>query len=195
MNTYEMQREIQVKERQELIVRLEKIAEALGFEVKRPDEPPCNAWINAVKGNMELYLHSGSYGLKGKIEASISHVSRRSITIYKENQRISRPSICMSVTKSDDQIIKDIKRRLFSDGEEYVKLYQERIDADDAYKNETLVNLAKIKGRPLDDIERESKSLWIEGTTVKCYGDSVSMNLISIPVEQAVKIARILEAK
>jgi hypothetical protein len=195
MNTYEMQREIEAKERQELIVRLEKIAEALGFEVKKPDEPPYYACVHAVKGNMELYLNSGSYCLNGKIEASISHVSRRNITVYKENQRIGRPSICMSVSKSDDQIIKDIKRRLIADGEEYVKLYQKQIDADDAYKNQTLVNLATIKGKPLDDRERESKSIWIEGTTIKCYGDSVSMNLISIPVDQAVKIVRILEAK
>lgn len=107
-HTYEEERVIEKSEQAKNLKRLKNIAGILGFI---PDKKNENASIHMKKGHQCLWLHAGGWRNKGRLE--INGVYPRDIkgsyTIsgYDNNPK----SITISLTKTDEQIAREIEKR------------------------------------------------------------------------------------
>ena len=169
-----------------------------------------NQHLTRVDG-LQFWLRIGGYGNEGK--AAI-HFDRplgrdgRSPSLWAKNGgTIHNPSINVSITKSPEQIAKDIVRRLMDESVEVFKLANEAIARDNAYldgKVKTTVAIAALCGIT-PNRDHYSKELTFEIDPFKGAGvekfkkngygkitvsseDSVNIELTSVGFDTASKI-------
>ncbi len=172
---------------------------------------------------LTFWIREGGYGNEGRIAISFSRprgVKGEYITLWepKNSGKVSDPRITVANTKSDDQIAKDILRRLVADSEVVFKLAKDRIIAESNFysgKEKTIRLMASLCGTE-PERHYQSKELTFEidpfkGARVPSfkehgYGkikvsseDSVTIELTSVGVDTASEIVsaihKILSAK
>lgn len=111
----------------------------------------------------------------------------------------SLPSITVSSDKSVEQIVKDIKSRFMPSYEALLEKALAKIKSADDYEDLTLASMKAIKGKSLSEDETQRKVLYLQGydhiSSIPVSGDSVKLELYSVPLETAKKILAILKKK
>ena len=166
-----------------------------------------NQHLTRVADGLQFWLRSGGYGNEGKACIRFDRPlgrDGRSPTLYDAGAQIGNPFINVSLTKSDEQIAKDIVRRLLDGSVTVFKLANEAIARDNNYldgKVKTTLAIAALCGTP-PERHYQSKELTFEvdpfkGAGVvkfdKCgYGkitisseNSVNIELVSVPLDVA----------
>ncbi len=85
--------------------------------------------------NITLFVSCNGHGHRNKGRAVISYSRPRGkngawVEVYKNHDKVSDPSITVSLEKSPEQIANDISRRLWSEACDVQTLVHERIEAD-----------------------------------------------------------------
>lgn len=188
--------EVIAKRRRAVLV---KVAEALGYIVEKDPEENERRYWNAearVRAKMldgSLFFGScGGYRTPDRYFFSTDYPrpSVGEISTYD----LPRPSITCAETKTEEQLISDIKRRLLPDFERGLKIVQERIKQTTDYHSARDLNLSKVMGRKLTDEEKKSGNARLPYDSgkpwgdVKSYNDSVSIELSNLSPDLAARI-------
>jgi hypothetical protein len=160
---------------------------------------------------LQFWLRIGGYGNEGKaaihFDRPLGRDGRSPSLWAKGGGQIGNPSINVSLTKSPEQIAKDIVRRMLTESEEVFKLANESIASTNSYldgKVKTTIAIAALCGTQ-PERHYQSKELTFEidpykGAGVKkfekCgYGkitvsseDSVNIELTSVGFDTAAEI-------
>lgn len=212
--TYEQQREREQMEGKALAKRLDSIIKELGYIViKDPERSFSFVTAKGLKSIHSIFMRANNYQNKGKIE--VCFYANKDRTGKEQTGLKSKPdNIHVSLSKSDDQIIKDIKRRT----DTAVLAFEFEIQETNT-KNEkrqelrnnvlrTIEKALKSPESPKQVIEREkAQSSYTlrfdneENSTGEGYdyiyghfkvsysGDNVSAEIRSLTIEQAEKLA------
>jgi hypothetical protein len=177
-----------------------KVASLLGGTIKEVFPNPDNEVYNLVLPQFTLSVQCNGYRMEGK--ASISYLRPRDskgqwVEVWKNNVRQHDPSIKLSLSKSPEQIAKDIKNRLWSDTFILDELVKEKIAQDNKFLDEKAELLKEVATILRNEPERnyQSKELTGEvqflngltkfgkfgyGTIQVNSGDSISINIHSM---------------
>lgn len=179
--TWEQKRDRENAERVDKInsinARLKQIVRLLGFQVEAEKEPNTwNAGVTAKKGDAGFYFTVGTYDL-GWDRVSVrgnypSGKDRQYVTVYEQVEKDGRktweeikcPSITVSLSKSNEQIAKDVTRRFIPDYEKRLEAVIKKVREENEYELKTLDGVRLLKktltGRSiLSDYERSSKQI------------------------------------
>lgn len=160
---------------------------------------------------LQFWLRIGGYGNEGKaaihLDRPLGRDGRSPSLWAKGGGQIGNPSINVSITKSPEQIAKDIVRRMLTESEEVFKLANEAIARDNAFldgKVKTTFLMASLCGTE-PNRHYQSKELTFEVDPFKGAGvekfkkngygkitvsseDSVNIELTSVGVDTAALI-------
>lgn len=183
--------------------KIKSVIDLLGLEFEDRSEAVTNGYY--YPNNINLYgnlkngnciLFSMAYNNKNKITVS-PHFSRdkegKYISLYSRNEK--HFSISVSCEKDIQKIKKDVEKRFMPTFEELQEKHKKIADSTNGYINNTLFNMEILKGQPLTDSEKHSKTFYTNNANIRCidvYGDSVTIKLYSLTVDQAQKIIEVL---
>lgn len=184
----------------------------LRWELSSVEEGNSRGYLTREDG-LTLYFSFDAYGNKGKIAISYSSGDLNKgayVTVYDDKyQRVSYPSINVSMTKTPDQVARDIQKRLMTDAVRVHGLVLKSIaDSNNfvACREATTIRLAALLGtEPKRD--HYSKALTYEidpyvkvksfesdgyGEIKVSSGNSIDINLKSMSFETARKVVEAL---
>jgi hypothetical protein len=165
-----------------------------------------------------VFISGGGWAPSGKVHVTFSRprdAKNGHIDIYGDafnggpiNQRITDPSINVSLSKSAEQIANDIARRLMPESERIFALVNERINSANAYEisrdalTQRVCDAIHGKNWVLSKYEQESRKLSLGGVESGSgygdvridSGDSVTFSLSSIPADKAVELVQFLQS-
>ncbi len=152
----------------------------------RPDD--AQSLIRA--DGLTLHLSGPSYSHKDKVEVRLNRPRNKKgeyVTLYAEKGggTISDPSICMGVTKTGDEMAKDIVRRLLPDAETVFALVKARIDIEDRAAANHLALIRSIASTLGETVEKghngEPRTHFYVSSTASPHA-SLNQTLASIEV-------------
>lgn len=176
---WEEQRRKEQEEVMANLVRLENIATKLGFTFKRDEERYHRAWLRGEREDgLKLHLDANGYHTKGKVGAGVSFPEGIDGGCPLDSK--DRPQdIKISLTKSDDQIVKDIQRRLLPQAEIALKTCKAKIEKQKEAKQSrtSMIEVAsKILEIPYDQPRDASGNLRI----TSYQGDESNVGSLSV---------------
>lgn len=209
--TYEEQLTRERAERAEKIAervrRFDAIAKATGLGEAIPeidgDEVPYSAsreypWRDGGR----IWMRSGTYETgwdKVKISGGrpYGHDGQH-VRIYEGANSIPDPSATMTLSKTDEQIATELKRRVLVPFGPILDRVNESIKASDEYDDKTTHGLETLKGGPLTKYEKANGAFTSHVTeearvSVKVYGESVHLDIHGLNVEMARKIIEVMK--
>lgn len=190
----------------ERVRRFDAIAKAAGLGEAIPekggDEVPYSAsreypWRDGGR----VWMRSGTYETGwDKVKISGSRPYGRDyeyIRIYEGANSIPDPSATMTLSKTDEQIATELKRRVLVPFGPILDRVNESIKASDEYDDKTTHGLETLKGASLTEYEKASGTFTqylTEDTraVVKVYGESVRLDIHGLNVEMARKIIEVM---
>lgn len=200
--TFDKRREREKEEEREYKAKAEtvicEVSKVLGFMPEnKGDESWNHVSMNARKGEESLHFTSGGYLLKDRIKIS-GNFPRTGKGEYVDPYGYGekRHEIMVSITKTPEQIAKDIGRRFLPRYRELLKRVIERITKSNEYDRTCVRNLDQIKGKKLTDEEKEKRRLWLSGPIaceVHVNDEDATIELRSVPIETARKIIELIE--
>jgi hypothetical protein len=202
----------QAKERAERIAkiderleRFDKIAALAGLGEAEEREPDTYRAFRSYeyKDGASVYFTAGGYEGWDKMSVSGSRPrdeKNQYVQVYDGSMRLSDSSANMSLTKTDEKLAEEVKRRVLTPWEPVLKMVLERIKSDADYQSTTFGTLESLKGgAQLTDHEKESRrvTLWEEDKPrieITASRRSVSLEIKYIDVDTAQKILKIVRA-
>ena len=188
--------------------------------------PFTNEWLSWSSSDSEIirsdglrfWIREGGYGNEGKIAIHFSRPRGRNgstPTLWMMSpgtDKIADPRICVSASKSDEQIAKDIVRRLMPESLRVFAMAKVAIEQENNYidsKTQAIIDLAKVVGcEPGRHYQTKEMTGEVDpyigaGVTSfkeKGYGkfkvssaNSISLELHSMNYEMALKVAAALK--
>jgi hypothetical protein len=192
---------------QEIVFFLNEGETTVRWKFKPLDEPYPTQYISGPN-EAELAIRIETYGSrKGRVEVHGNfHIGRNREFIdvrewnHSTSERCKLPEISVSGTRGAAAIAKEIKRRFLP---EYLPLLQKAIekrDAANAHEDKTRANLvtlaAIVNARVPEERDRTTTSFYHNDKAygdIQCCGDSVTLKLSSLTVEQAKRILTMLK--
>jgi hypothetical protein len=196
---------------EELVQLTKDIAKELGgaWTFKPLDEPYPTQYISGPN-EAEIAVRIETYGSrKGRVEINGNfHIGRDREFIdvrewnHSTSERCKLPEISVSGTRGAVAITKEIKRRFLP---EYLPLLQKAIEKRDAatsWEDKTRANLitlaAIVNASVPTERDRTTASFYHNDKAygdIQCSGDSISLKLSSLTMEQAKRILSMLAEK
>ncbi len=168
------------------------------------EEHPNCGWDLIREDGLTLYMHGPAYGHAESYSFGL-HAPRHNgdwVEAYDETtrERLPNPSINCAVTKSKEQLAKDIVRRLLPDAENVHAAIMRRIHLLDRHakaKDQAIVVLAGAGGVPVPSTNYSNeRPLYLDGVTLIVGSDGTSVQIAGyINFDKAVRIAAILKKK
>lgn len=204
--TFEQRQDREAQERVEKYEQAEKIiqsvCEIMGFEL---DEREVDYWCFAreiSKGDIKLFIRADSYGHKGKFEI-IGSYPRDSkgqyINPYDYNESRA-DKINVSMTKTPEQVAKDIERRLMPEYLLRLAKIKKRIDESDNYhlsRQETIKQIAKATGFEISThVEDGAIYFYDDGLSIDVKprsGHKVDISIGGLSSEKAIQVLKLLK--
>ena len=200
--TFEDRREREKREDQarkgktEALIR--EVCKVSGFTPEMKNDDSWNyACVNAHKGDESLYFTSCGYPLKDRIAISGNFPRTdkgERIDPYEYNEE--RHEISVSIAKTPEQIARDIERRFLPRYRELLRRVKEKVAQSNEYAVACARNLERIKGGKLTEEEEKGYIMHLSGEIfgeIRVHGETVRIELHSVPIEAAQRIVRILE--
>jgi hypothetical protein len=204
VETYEERRD---RERREEIERKEKtttlilgVLKILKFTPveKEKDDLSYHVYLDGENGQESIHLYSGGYQMKERIRISgnFPRTERgESVELYRYGEK--RHEITVSITKTPEQIARDIQRRFLPRYRELLGGVVERVNKTNQYARTCAQNLLAIKGEPLTETEARERAWRFSGSVfgeVWVGNESARIEIHSLPIEVARKIMTMVKA-
>lgn len=204
--TWEQQQAKQKQEREVNYIKTEQkitaVCNILGFQLDNRETDYWNFAREIIKGDIKLFIRADSYQSKGKFEISGSYprdAKGQYINPYEYNESRA-DKINVAMTKTPDQIAKDIERRLMPEYLLRLAKVQERISSNDNYhssRQETIKEIASATGFEVSThVEDGAIYFYDDGFTidVKPYsGKEVEIKLSGVSKDNAIQILKLLK--
>jgi hypothetical protein len=148
--TYEQRRLREQEEVKANNERLKKILVKMGFEpIKQDEDTFYNSYVRGKKENMEITLKANEYRNKGKLSLYGSYPkNKKGDYVYNPTElNFNEPNI--SLSKTDEQIIKDLEKRFFPYYKKKLDYIEERVKEQNK-EIDNKENLIKILGDSLN---------------------------------------------
>lgn len=208
--TWEKQQAAERKERAakiaERVKRFDAIAKLAGLGEAEEREADthrafrCYKW----KDGATVYFESGSYQTgwdKMSVSGSRPRDSKRNyVTVYEGASRLPDASANMTLSKTDEKLAEEVKRRVLTPWEPVLKLVLEQIKASEDYQATTCATLEALKGgAKLTEHEIESRRVTLWETDkpaiyITASRRSVSLEIKYIDRDTARRILEIVNA-
>lgn len=161
---------------------------------------------------LTLFLAAGGYRMEGQLEVSLNRPRDTGandsgwVYVYEGGNRVDDPRIKAALTKTAEQLARDIERRLLPDAERVFALVSAQIARSNAHRatrGRVAQQLAAAIGQTVPTMgernkDRDPSFSFDAGEggrghgSAKVSGDTVAFSLYSIPAEKAVELARFL---
>ncbi len=194
----EKQEEKTYKARVESLIS--EVSKILGFT---PQKNRDDSWryvsLDIKKGEECLHFTSGNYELKDRLKISGNFPrTEKGEYIDPYDYRDKRHEITVSITKTTEQIARDIERRFLPLYRELLNRVIQRVNQSNEYDRTCTENLEEIKGKKLTEEEKKQHRFELHGEIYgefSVHGDSVKIELNSVPVEMAKKVMQLIDQK
>lgn len=186
------------KERQEKVEALIRgVSKILGFKLEEKEKDSWNyLCLNARKGEESLHFTSGGYQMKDRIKISGNFPkTEKGEYVDPYGYQEKRHEITVSIAKTPEQIARDIERRFLPHYRTLLKGMIERVQKSNEYDRTSVRHLEELKGTELSEEERRGHRFHLSDEIfgeVSVHGETVNIELHSLPLETAKKIMELI---